>query len=105
MASWKADVWMGSNVGRQSVEVQANTFHGAREMIKNIYGPGISDGDIWNLREVGGAFGQSSSMNVGGTFGLILLLLAIWLLVEYWWIIAPIGLILFIGLIVRWFAK
>lgn len=105
MASWKADVWMGSNVGRQSVEVQANTFHGARQVIKNIYGPGISDGDIWNLREVGGAFGESSSVNSTGIFGLIVVLFGIWLLIEYWWIIAPIGLIILIGLIVKWFSK
>ena len=42
---------MGSSTGRQNVQVQSNTWNGAREMIKRIYGPGIKDTDIWNLEE------------------------------------------------------
>ena len=51
MANYRADVWMGSSTGRQRVQVQSNTWNGAREMIKRVYGPGIKDTDIWNLEE------------------------------------------------------
>lgn len=62
MATWKADVWMGSAAGEQTVTVQSNTFHGARELIKKIYGPGVNDNDIRDLNE----YHERSSSSGGG---------------------------------------
>jgi len=49
MALYKADVWLGSNSGRQTVSVSANTIAGAKEQIRTIYQ--VSDTAIWNLHE------------------------------------------------------
>ncbi|MDC0315667.1 hypothetical protein OAL32_01940 [Synechococcus sp. AH-551-G15] len=73
---------MGSSTGRQNVQVQSNTWSGAREMIKRIYGPGINDNDITNLEECDengyGHYDRKPSNGpsvtgavIGGTVGLV----------------------------------
>ena len=38
MATWRAECWLGSSAGRQTLEVQANTIHGAKEQLERVYG-------------------------------------------------------------------
>ena len=76
MATWTGEAWLGSASGRQKVSVQSNTFHGAKEQIKRIYGAT----DVHNLREVndneGGGFelGGGATMWIGGFILFIALL-------------------------------
>jgi hypothetical protein len=50
MALYKADVWLGSNSGRQTVEIHSSSYNGVSEQIRNIYH--VEQKDIWNIREV-----------------------------------------------------
>lgn len=69
MATWKADVFVNSNVGQISTTVQAATFSGAKQQIYAKHG---DVQQIVNLREVGS--GESFSVgDIGGTWSLILL--------------------------------
>lgn len=38
MPKWRAKCWLGSANGFQYLEVQSNTFHGAREQLESVYG-------------------------------------------------------------------
>ena len=38
MGLWRGTAWLGSSAGRQQVEVRANTYSGAVEQVKRIYG-------------------------------------------------------------------
>jgi hypothetical protein len=102
MATWKADVFVNSTVGRISTEVEAATFQGAKEQIYAKHG---DVQQIVNLRQVS-SWGNSSSSSDSGDAGGYLILGAIafgiWLLVEYWWIIVPVVVIL--GLLV-WYGS
>ena len=97
MATWKGEAWLGTASGRQTVTVQSSTFTGAREQIKQIYGAD----DVHNLREVGRSESSSSDTNFGGIALLCGGLFVLWLIIEYWWIIVPlaviIGIICYIG--------
>lgn len=63
MATWEGQAWLGSASGRQTVRVQSNTFHGAKEQIQQIYGTD----DVHNLREVrGGGDGVSFGGSTDG---------------------------------------
>ena len=87
-STWSAELWMGSDIGTQHVEVQAPTYGGAKALIERIYRPE----QIFNLYECGpmshkkasgsGSFSSSSSGGgdvsgavagavVGGTIGLV----------------------------------
>jgi hypothetical protein len=99
MATYRAKCWLGSSSGYQELEVQSNTFYGAKEQFERIYGAE----QIINLREVrSGSSSSSSSGDVGGYLVLGAILFGIWLLVEYWWIVIPISVI--IGLLV-WYGS
>lgn len=92
MATWRADVFVNSRVGRITTEVEAATFSGAKEQIYAKHG---DVQQITNLREVrnsGG--GSSSSGDYGGTIWLVAILFVIWLIVEYWYFIIPGAIIL-----------
>jgi len=84
MATWKADVFVNSNVGRISTEVQASTFQGAKEQIYAKHG---DVQQIVNLRQVSrnssSTSGDSSSGSVGGAVGLIGLVAAGWLVMSF----------------------
>lgn len=82
MARYQADVWLGSSSGRQRVYVNSNTWNGAREQIKTIYH--VNDGDIQNLNESRDQEGGSSSGSNEISFGSILALGAIVLVVSFW---------------------
>lgn len=91
MATWRAKCWLGSANGFQELEVQSNTFHGADEQLRRIYGAE----QIINLRKVNGT-SDSSSSDSSALFPLAIILLLIWLVIEYWYISIPILVILVI---------
>jgi hypothetical protein len=91
MATWRADVFVNSRVGRISTEVEAATFAGAKEQIYAKHG---DVQQIVNLRQVSsGGSSSGSSLDVDGTVWLIAILVGLWLIVEYWWIIVPVGIL------------
>jgi hypothetical protein len=103
MATWRAEVFVNSRVGRINTEVEAATFQGAKEQIYAKHG---DVQQIVNLREVnswsGGSSSSSDSGDVGGYLILGVILFGIWLLIEYWWIVVPVAVIL--GLLV-WYGS
>ncbi len=91
MATWKADVFVNSQVGRISTEVEAATFQGARQQIYAKHG---DVQQIVNLRQVSNSFSSESSESSGsgGTVAIIGLLAAGWALVSFTpWILMAIG--------------
>ena len=100
MATWKAEVFVNSRVGRINTEVEAATFSGAKEQIYAKHG---DVQQIVNLRQVSsGGSSFTSDGDVGGYLILGAILFGIWLLVEYWWIVVPVAVI--IGLLV-WYGS
>jgi hypothetical protein len=93
MATWKADVFVNSQVGRITTEVEAATFSGAKEQIYAKHG---DVQQITNLRQVNSNSG-GSSFSSGDSGGLLLLAgigVILYLLVSYWYIAVPIAAIL-----------
>ena len=93
MATWRADVFVNSNVGRISTEVQASTFQGAKEQIYAKHG---DVQQIVNLRQVSrnssSTSGDSSSGSVGGTVAVIGLIAAGWAFMSFTpWILMGLG--------------
>ena len=93
MATWKADVFVNSNVGRISTEVQASTFQGAKEQIYAKHG---DVQQIVNLRQVSrnssSTSGDSNSSSVGGTVALIGLIAAGWAFMSFTpWVLMGLG--------------
>ena len=100
MATWKAEVFVNSRVGRINTEVEAATFSGAKEQIYAKHG---DVQQIVNLRQVSsGGSSLGSSLDLDGSVTLIAVLVGIWLLVEYWWIVVPVAVI--IGLL-AWYGS
>lgn len=87
MATWRADCWLGSEVGYQDLEVQANTIQGAKSQLERIYGAE----QIINLREVYDDDSSGSGSSVDGAG--ILVILGIGLLVVAWKYILVLGII------------
>lgn len=95
MATWRADVFVNSQVGRITTEVEAATFSGAKQQIYAKHG---DVQQITNLREVR-SNGGGSSFSSGDSEGLMWLLgigFVLYLLVTYWYIAIPVGIILLI---------
>jgi len=67
--SWTAEVFVDSNVGTITANVQASCFSGAKQQIERIYGPVQQ---IVNLREVNTSHG-SASAGTGGSLGALVL--------------------------------
>lgn len=90
MATWKADVFVNSRVGRITTEVEAATFSGAKEQIYAKHG---NVQQITNLRQVNNSSGSSSiSFDGGGTVALIGLIAAGWAFVSFTpWILMTVG--------------
>lgn len=87
MATWKAEVFVNSRVGRINTEVEAATFSGAKEQIYAKHG---DVQQILNLRQVNSY--RSSSSGDGDSSGGALLLIALFLLgviVTYWYYAIP----------------
>ena len=53
MATWQAECWLGSASGYQTLQVQANTYAGAEQQLRRIYGAER----IINLKQVNGLGG------------------------------------------------
>jgi len=85
MARYKADVWLGSNSGMQTVEVNSSSFSGVIEQICSIYH--VSSNQIRNVREVNSNRNQgvASDDSAGAFGGLVLVGLGVfvWLFVSY----------------------
>jgi hypothetical protein len=87
MALYKADVWLGSNSGRQTVSVSASTPTGAKEQIRTIYH--VRDTAIWNVREApreragGGDSGDGSDASLWGGAALVALLAMVWVVASF----------------------
>lgn len=93
MSTWKAECWLGSNAGRQTLEVQASTYTGAKEQLERVYGAT----QITNLRKVESSSGSSlSSSDIGGLLWLGAIGFVLYFLITYWYIVVPISLIIFI---------
>jgi hypothetical protein len=95
MATWRAEVFVNSQVGRITTEVEAATFSGAKQQIYAKHG---DVQQITNLRQVSSS-GGGSSFNSGDSEGLVWLLgigLVLYAVVTYWYIAIPIGIILLI---------
>lgn len=100
MANYKADVWLGSNSGRQTVSVSASTLTGAKEQICTIYH--VLDTAIWNLREVprelscnagnaGSAGSDDGDASLWGGVALVGLLLVVWVVATFTPVIFGVG--------------
>jgi hypothetical protein len=85
MATWRAQCWLGSESGYQDLEVQANTWNGAKSQFERIYGAE----QIINLHEVNDSDDSSSDGGIDG--GAILALLTVVFLVAAWKYILIIG--------------
>lgn len=97
MAQYKADVWLGSNSGRQTVSVSASTITGAKEQICTIYH--VRDTAIWNLREAprelsgnaGSAGSDDGDASLWGGVALVGLVVAVWVLATFTPVIFGVG--------------
>ena len=100
MATWRAEVFVNSRVGRINTEVEAATFSGAKEQIYAKHG---DVQQIVNLRQVSSSNSSSSgsSLDLDGTVWLVAIVFGIWLIVEYWWIVIPVcilgGILYYLG--------
>ena len=82
MAHYRADVWLGSNSGLQSVEVNSNTFAGAQEQICTIYK--VNKNQIRNLRETNDRFNfVETEDDANGTLGLVAFCILFWAFVSF----------------------
>ena len=89
MATWKADVFVNSQVGRITTEVEASTFQGAQQQIYAKHG---DVQQITNLRQVTGSSGSSGGSDIGGSIALIGLVAAGWAFFSFTpWILMGIG--------------
>lgn len=82
MTTWKADVFVNSQVGKISTEVEAATFSGAKEQIYAKHG---DVQQIYNLRQVSSeSSGFSSSSGSGtGSIALVGLVAAGWAFITF----------------------
>ena len=92
MATWKADVFVNSQVGRINTEVEAATFQGAKEQIYAKHG---NVQQIVNLRQVSNRSSGSSGVDLGdsgGAIGLIGLVAVGWAFMSFTpWILMGLG--------------
>jgi len=93
MATWKAELFVNSKVGRITTEVEAATFSGAKEQIYTKHG---NVQQIANLRQVNSNRSESSfgSEDSEGLMWLLGIGFVLYLLVTYWYIAVPIAAIL-----------
>ena len=89
MATWRAKCWLGSASGYQDLEVQSNTWNGAKEQFQRIYGAE----QIINLHEVRGGNNASSESSEGNAL-LIGGLLLFGLIVTYWYYVIPAAIVI-----------
>jgi len=90
MATWRAECWLGSSAGRQTLEVQANTSIGANEQLQRVYGAE----QISNIREVSNRSIGLSGGDTDAKIWLIAVVGVLYLLATYWYIVVPVSVIL-----------
>lgn len=90
MATWRAECWLGSSAGRQTLEVEASTSVGAKQQFERVYGAT----QITNLREVRSGGSSSSSGDSEGLIWLAGILFVLYLVVTYWYIAIPLGIVI-----------
>jgi hypothetical protein len=100
MATWQADVFVNSQVGRIKTEVEAATFAGARQQIYAKHGDVQQIANLHQVRASSLSSGSSSSDSGGGGM-LLFILIIIALIVQYWYYVLPAAIV--IGLL-WWFA-
>jgi len=89
MATWRAEVFVNSRVGRINTEVEAATWAGAKEQIYAKHG---DVQQITNLREVNTWGSRSSSSGDGsGSVMLIAGMIGLYFAITYWPITLAIG--------------
>jgi hypothetical protein len=91
MATWRAEVFVNSQVGRITTEVEAATFSGAQQQIYAKHG---NVQQITNLRQVNSGGSSFSSGDTEGFIWLGGIAFILYLIVTYWYIAIPIGIIL-----------
>ncbi len=100
MATWRAKCWLGTSVGYQELEVQANTLSGAKQQLERVYGAE----QIINLHQVSNSSsssGSSSSGDGSGAIALVGLIAAGWAFVSFTpWILMLLG-----GAAATWFGQ
>ena len=101
MATYEADVWLGSSSGRQKIRVNSNTLNGAKEQLVNLYHLDDPINDIRNLREVRSSNSNSTSSDSGAWVGLIGIFGLGWLFMTF----TPWVLMLFGGMSACWFTQ
>ena len=85
MATWRAEVFVNSRVGRISTEVEAASFSGAKEQIYAKHG---DVQQIVNLRQVN-SFSSSSGQSSSGGAILVGAVLLLGVIVTYWYYAVP----------------
>lgn len=98
MATWKAKCWLGSEVGYQNLEVDANTYQGADSQLRRIYGAE----QVINLRKSGGGSSLSDIGEMGGWMILGMIIFVTWIIMEFWWIVIPVLAFGGLGWLVNW---
>ena len=94
MATWRAEVFVNSQVGRITTEVEAATASGAQQQIYAKHG---NVQQIVNLRQVSsGSRPTFNSDNSEGFMWLFGIGFVLYLVVNYWYIAIPVGIILLI---------
>ena len=90
MATWRADVFVNSRVGRIQTEVESSTYSGAKEQILAKHGDVSQIANLHQVSSMGRS--SSSSTNSGGTIALIGLIAAGWAFFTFTpWILMGIG--------------
>jgi len=106
MATWEATVWVSPETGEFKTTVEAGTSTGAHQQIKAKHG---NNAQIYNLRHISNgsvSSGRSSGGgDIAGTMILFGIVVAIVLIVNFWYIILPIGLISAIVWIWKWLGE
>lgn len=90
MATWRADVFVNSRVGRIRTEVEAATYSGAKEQILAKHGDVAQIANLHQVSSMGRS--SSSSTSSGGTIALIGLIAAAWAFFTFTpWILMGLG--------------
>ena len=96
MATWRAQCWLGSEVGYQDLEVQANTWNGAKSQLERVYGAE----QIINLHEVSDDGDYSSGGGFNGA-GMLVLAVIVFAIAAWKYILIFGGIALVIWLLIR----
>lgn len=105
MATWEAEVFVNSRVGRIRTEVEAATHQGAKEQIYAKHGNVQQIANLHEVRRRGGSSSDFSVGDIGGGVGTIALLILLLVIIEYWHYFVIGGAILLILAIIYYFVK